>query len=176
MRKRQVVRVIGPSIAYIPLTRNVFTCVDADLASDLEKFSWYAIKSRSGFYAARTERVQGKIQVISMHRHLLGLGVGDSGIADHVHGETLQNRMAELRIVTPMQNQWNRAKSSLNTSGFVGVYYDIRGSRPDAKHYYAKIKVHKKQVYLGYFTSAEEAHEAYQEASRKYFGDFKRAA
>lgn len=174
IKKRQAVRVIGPSIAYIPLTRNAFACIDSHLADELERFSWYARKARNGLYAARTDRSVNKVQVVFMHRHLLGLGIGDSSFGDHLHGHTLQNRMAVIRVATPMQNQWNKAKSSLNTSGFVGVYYDSRGSSPDTKHYWSKIKVNKQQVYLGYFHTPEEAHEAYQNAANKYFGEFKR--
>jgi hypothetical protein len=36
----------------------------------------------------------------------------------------------------------------------------------------ARIKINKKTIYLGQFGSEKEAHDAYLEAARKYFGEF----
>jgi hypothetical protein len=44
--------VIGPSIAYIPLTRGQFSVVDREKAWILEKYSWRVKESSTGeFYA-----------------------------------------------------------------------------------------------------------------------------
>jgi len=38
----------------------------------------------------------------------------------------------------------------------------------------ARIKVGRKQTYLGNFKTEEEAHSAYVEAAKKYFGEYAR--
>ena len=86
---------------------------------------------------------------------------------DHINRNTLDNRKSNLRLCTFTENMRNRPKYATNTTGYRGVTYHKRD-----KMYQAQIKVNGKRLFLGYFTTAEEAHEAYKEASRLYHGDF----
>lgn len=99
--------------------------------------------------------------------HRLILDPRDSEIVDHKNGDTLDNRRSNLRIATRTQNMWNRKTNENNKVGLKGVTW-----RQDCHKYQAQIKVNKKNVFLGRFTTAIEAHKAYVEASRKYFGQF----
>ncbi len=50
--------------------------------------------------------IDGRTQ--SLHRWLLGLEVGDPRIADHVNRDQLDNRLSNLRVVTPTGSNMNR--------------------------------------------------------------------
>lgn len=82
---------------------------------------------------------------------------------DHINGNRDDNRISNLREATRSQNMENlRAAKSNNTSCFLGVSYMKRDGR-----YMSRIKVYGKQIFLGYFNTAEEAHMIYVEKKRK---------
>jgi hypothetical protein len=88
---------------------------------------------------------------------------------DHNNRNRNDNSWINLR---PANNSQNRANSKIyenNTSGFKGV--TLHGNK-----YQAQIQVNNKNIYLGRFNTAEEAHKAYCEAAEKYFGKFARTA
>ena len=78
---------------------------------------------------------------------------------DHINGDRLDNRMANLRLATYAQNQQNRSRDKRNKSGFTGVSWD-RGTQK----WRAKICIDRRQVHLGVFDTAEEAAAAYAAA------------
>ncbi|EMV7411631.1 HNH endonuclease [Enterobacter kobei] len=91
---------------------------------------------------------------------------------DHINGDKSDNRIANLRLCTPTQNRQNKTKYKNNKSGFKGVHFE---SSPRIKRpWRARIVVNKKAISLGNFMTKHEAHEAYQEAAKKYFGEFNR--
>lgn len=77
---------------------------------------------------------------------------------DHIDGNTINNHPANLRVVTRTINCRNTRKPSHNTSGYTGVSY-----RKDINRYRAYIKIDQKQISIGNFSTAYEAHEARQE-------------
>lgn len=78
---------------------------------------------------------------------------------DHIDGNPANNRRANLRSVTPEENQRNTKMRSDNTSGVVGVQY-----RKDTNKWRAYISVKSSQLNLGSFETMEEAIEARQAA------------
>ena len=91
---------------------------------------------------------------------------------DHINGDKSDNRISNLRICTINQNRQNKPKYKNNKSGFKGVYFE---SSPRIKNpWRARIVVNKKPISLGNFSTKLEAHKAYQEAAKKYFGEFER--
>lgn len=98
---------IGPSIAYIPLSRGQFALVDVDSLAIVGGKNWCARPDKNGYYAFRKLTRNGP--TVSMHRVLLGLEVGDPRMGDHKNpARTLDNRIANLRIATDSQNNANR--------------------------------------------------------------------
>lgn len=88
---------------------------------------------------------------------------------DHINGIANDNRIANLRLCTRMQNSQNRHKQSNNTSGYKGVSWESA-----RKKWRAQIRLNKKTRYLGLFQTKEAAYKAYCDASRKYFDEFSR--
>jgi hypothetical protein len=90
---------------------------------------------------------------------------------DHVNGNPVDNRFANLRLASASQNSANARRPVTNTSGFKGVHLNPTSTQK----WRAKITVNKVQVYLGYFDTKEEAGAAYMRAAQEHFGEFARA-
>ncbi len=88
---------------------------------------------------------------------------------DHINGDPSDNRLSNLRLATRSQNMANARKPITNTSGFKGVYYDRSRGK-----WAANIWKDKKNFYLGRYSTLQEAHAAYVNASKKHFGEFAR--
>lgn len=88
---------------------------------------------------------------------------------DHRDTDRANNRWTNLRLATNGQNLSNRGRQANNTSGFKGVGLDKRNGR-----WSATIQVDGKQMRLGKFDTASEAHAAYAVAARKHRGEFAR--
>lgn len=74
-------------------------------------------------------------------------------VIDHINGDRLDNRIANLRLVSGSQNGLNqKALSSRTASGCSGVYWS-----PKDRRWFAKIVVDKKQIHLGNHRTLEEA-------------------
>jgi hypothetical protein len=86
---------------------------------------------------------------------------------DHINGDKLDNRIANLRLADKSQNGANRGKQKDNTSGFKGVYWHKQN-----QGYAAEIRIKNKKHYLGIFDTAIAAHFAYRLAAVQCFGEF----
>lgn len=81
---------------------------------------------------------------------------------DHINGDQIDNRIANLREVTNQENQHNQCRPHYNnTVGFLGVSTSYGKWR-------ARIRVGARRVHLGTFDSPEAAHAAYLAAKRKF--------
>lgn len=144
----------------IHLMQNQAATVDEQDHAALAAHDWYALWSESTktFYAVRNAPHPEKLgtTLVQMHRVILGLNFGDPRLVDHIDKDTLNNRRANLRIVTPRQNGENRRDQSKHG---VGVYYEARMA---PKPYKAMVRVRGRNKHLGYFSTAEEARQARQ--------------
>lgn len=89
--------------------------------------------------------------------------------ADHINGDTLDNRRSNLRLCSRSQNTMNRGRSGVaNPTGF-------RGVRPAyAGKWIAVIREHKRSHHLGTFDNERDAAKAYDAAARRLHGEFAR--
>lgn len=85
---------------------------------------------------------------------------------DHINGVRDDNRITNLREVGRSQNRIN-SRSGYGKSGLYGAHWI-----ESAGKWYARIVVAGKQIYLGSFDSAQEAHETAVDASREYHGEY----
>lgn len=90
---------------------------------------------------------------------------------DHINGVRADNRIANLRLATPSQNQANAKKFSTNTSGYKGVSKTTNHGR---LIYKANIMKDGVPYRLGYFKDPRKAHEAYVKKAIELFGEFAR--
>lgn len=111
----------------------------------------------------------GKLRLRSHLVWLIHTGKWPSLQLDHIDGESSNDRIENLREVTGIQNLRNQERPrSTNTTGFRGVHRNQEG-----KPYRANLCIGRKQIFLGNFDSAEEAHEVYKAARlRLYKGEF----
>lgn len=146
----------------IKLTQGKFALVDSTDYKFLNQFKWTYL---SVGYAHRKVQRNNKIKTILMHRLIVG-----GAIVDHRDGNGLNNVRKNLRIATKSQNGYNRGKTRANSTGFKGVSHAHHLNT--SKKFYARIKVNKKQIFLGYFLTAKEAFEVYKKAALKHHKEF----
>lgn len=89
----------------------------------------------------------------------------DDMFVDHINGIKADNRIVNLRLATPTQNQYNKAATSFYPKG---VTWRNRLQKP----WQAKIRVNGTRYHLGSFETMEEAAEAYRKAALEHHGDF----
>lgn len=90
-------------------------------------------------------------------------GYMPSGELDHIDGDTLNNRILNLRDVSRSENNKNRSIPSNNSSGVIGVNWDKRTSK-----WVAGIKIDGNRIFLGRFSDISDAAIARKEAEKKY--------
>ena len=91
----------------------------------------------------------------------------DGYLVDHINTIKAYNRIANLRLATPTQNQYNKSGCGQYPKG---VTWRDRKSKP----WQAKIRVHGERRHLGSFATMEEAAEAYRQACIEYHEEFAR--
>lgn len=102
---------------------------------------------------------------VRMHRVILGLSRGDGITVDHINGNRLDNRKANLRVSNNSANQANRGAPSNNTSGYKGVTYHKR-----KRKWMACLEHMNKTYFLGYYENPESAALAYNRKAIEVFG------
>jgi hypothetical protein len=118
----------------------------------------------------RYVKISGKVYKCHRIAMLFQLGRWPS-IVDHINGNRLDNRIANLREVTQSQNRMNAATRSDSVSGRCGVKW-----KKHAAKWRAEIKIEGKAMHLGYFDSMADAIAARQSAESAVFGEFARKA
>lgn len=174
------------SMKLIPLTQDKFAMVDDADFDWLSSIKWWLKtedKKKGKYYAQRgiTNNANGKPSSRTMHREIMGV-TDPSIIVDHKDRNGLNNQRSNLRFATPFQSSIN--KSTTSASGYMGVYinnWNRKYTRKDGSigHYFgtnwrAQIKPfpNSKTLNLGTFSIKEDAAMAYDEAARKYHGEF----
>ena len=96
-------------------------------------------------------------------------GEWPKGDIDHINGDRLDNRWANLREATRSQNLGNSRMPSTNKSGFKGVSFDKRRGK-----LLAQITLDGVHYHLGRYDEIEDAMQAYRSALGGHFGRFAR--
>lgn len=151
----------------IPLTMNAFAIVDDDDYEKVAAFKWRCHVNRVGRvhrrYAVRTVYLGGRNSTLLLHRVLLS--PSPEMHVDHINGDGLDNRRANLRICTCSENLRNQRPRG--RSGFKGVTW--RGP-----NWAASLVIAGKHTHLGMFATAEEAARAFDRAAVANLGPFAR--
>ena len=163
-------------VVKIPLTKGYFAIVDIE-DSDLLKQKWHACFDAKyqggGAYKARghIKIKNGRLSPL-MHRvilsRMLGRPLNADETVDHINHDTLDNRRSNLRLASLSENTKHRHKRKDNTSGVVGVHFSANHNK-----WIATISINKREVYLGIFTTFDEAVHIRKQAENEYYGEFK---
>ena len=86
-----------------------------------------------------------------------------SKLIDHINGDSLDNRLSNLRLVTATENMWNvKQPLSTNKAGSRGVY-----QHRQTGNWVAAISINGKRRHLGVFPTQDAASLAYQQAAEQ---------
>lgn len=119
--------------------------VDDEFAH-LAHYSWLRRFVDGRIYAERTK------DSVLMHRVILGLARGDGLKVDHINGDGLDNRRANLRLATTAQNAQNQGARRASTSKHRGVSWSKTRQR-----WVAQATLNGRQHHLGRYHIEEEA-------------------
>jgi hypothetical protein len=143
-------------------------------APETGRFYWRASRgsAAAGTEAGNADRDGYRVICIAGVRHFAHRlawlhvhGEHPSREIDHRNGNRADNRIANLRESSRVQNARNATRR--NPSGFKGV-------RRNRRKWRAEICVNGRRIYLGNYSTAEQAAEAYDKAARLYHGEFAR--
>jgi hypothetical protein len=156
--KLRLSKVIVPTINedgtyYITATGGQQILVDAENYTELFNIRW--LINVQGY-------ATGSNTNINMSRYIMQYTGPD--FVDHINGNRIDNRRANLRICTPQQNSRNRTVSS-GTSKYVGV-------RKYGKKWNAIIKTDVELIVVGVYFLEINAAKARDVATKKYFGEY----
>lgn len=151
------------------------TLVDAADWRALKAYRWIAHSGRPGHIYAATIYTDGRANhrvkhTVRLHRFLMGATAGQ--IVDHINGDKLDNRRANLRLTDAAGNSKNARKRSGAGGGksrFKGLtFVAYSKSRPWKAFVYSDRVRH----YAGSYETEEAAARAYDELASRLHGEY----
>jgi len=142
----------------ITTAKGVKIIADAENYGILCNRSWCI---HNGYAVARIDK-----KVTRMHRFILSETLTANDVVDHINGNPLDNRKANLRICTSKENSRNARVGKNNKTGVTGVRKMKSGK------YHARICVDRKEVNLGFYDKFEDAVKARKIGEKKHFGEY----
>jgi hypothetical protein len=124
-----------------------------DEDAHLAEITWSLV---SKGYVARCVKIPGTRRNISyrLHRVIMGLEHGDERQVDHINRDKLDNRRANLRVVSARVQAQNCDARRGGTSKYRGVSLTVNGT------WNASAQVGRVKYHLGRFATELEAHRA----------------
>lgn len=156
-------RELFEAILNLDITGGVVLVDDADAAL-VTAHPWWAA---DGAGRTRYAITRGGIP---MHRLIMAAPKGVE--VDHVNGDGLDNRRANLRLATRAQNAKNRPAQNDCASPFKGVM--IRKGRNGGATFVVAIQQDRERMKIGAYPSEHAAARAYDAAAKLFHGKFAR--
>lgn len=165
----------------IPLSQGYSALVDQEDYETLLEYKWHVAKSPRTNYARRSTHIQERKDFFSltgdsmpthmaMHRFIKQYH-GPLKV-DHINGNGLDNRRANLRIGTGADNARNHGTTH-GSSKYKGVHWFKRRGLWTASIGITESGKSRKQI-IGYYDSEEDAGLAYDRKALELFGEFAR--
>jgi len=131
--------------------------VDDDDSAVISRGGWHRKVDKRGyaFVSGTGDKILARI--------ILGAKTGE--VVDHINGDTLDNRRANLRLTNWSGNARNKRGSG--TSGRKGVTFHKK-----AQKWQVQIRHMGIDIYLGLFEDLDAAARTYDDVANKLFGEF----
>jgi hypothetical protein len=125
----------------IKLSQGRYALIDDADYELVSKYKWHYLKI--GYAASKSS--------VGIYMHRLIQNPPKGMVVDHINGDTLDNRRANLRALSIRDNVNHRVRlNSNNTSGHRGISWH-------AGKWEARLMENRKNIYLGRFPSKEAA-------------------
>ena len=159
----------GYTYRKIDLGEAEWTILDAKDYYRFGNLKWTINGNGRKFYATRFVKIgPGKTKTLRLHREIMQ--APKDLLVDHRNCNTLDNRRENLRLATHSQNTCNsQIYKPRGSSKFRGVQF-----RKQKGRWVGIIYHNKKLIWLGTFDNEIEAAKAYDDAAKKYHGEFAR--
>ena len=138
---------------FIIIIKNTKILIDEE---DYNKISMFRIEITIGYPILNIEKRKVRLSRFLMNCNDPNLQV------DHINNIPLDNRKCNLRIVTHVQNNYNKTSRKNSSSKYIGVWFD------KSRNLWA-VRIKKK--FIGRFKTEIEAGKARDVATKKYFGE-----
>lgn len=168
MSVREIIVPIGPSIAYVPLTRGLFSLIDIEDVPLVEGKNWCAATKRGYKDTRSTAKAWIDGKMVSMHRILT---VSSLPMVDHANGNSLDNRDCNRRPCSASENNRNKGVMIRSASGVKGVYWNKK-----RRKWHSIISINGKNLTLGWFDNIEDASGVYYKKAVELAGEFARTS
>lgn len=152
----------------IDLFSEWFECKDGKLVWKKDTYRKHTVGKEAGSSNGRYLQVKLLGKKYMVHRVVFALHHGYMPeFIDHINGNTIDNRIENLREASAAQNNHNRSVSARNKSGVKGVSFCNQ-----MKKWKAQITLQYKQMHLGYFEMLSDAEAAVKTMREKLHGNF----
>lgn len=155
--------------------KNKFILIDDFNKEKFSKYNWSISGNyirASNYYGEDIEFINGrckKQKSLLLHRYLLD--AKNKQIVDHINGDTLDNRLSNLRLTDHKGNARNRVGSKSKKNNLPkGVY--LTGN--PVKKYRVRLQTRNKRYEGGSFSCLKDAALKYNDLAKKIFGEFAR--
>lgn len=122
---------------------------------------------REKFTSDNNGRYVGKVEGCQFYAHRVAWalyhGAWPGGEIDHINGDSLDNRLLNMRDVDRATNRRNAKLPKSNKTGTPGVCWAKNPGK-----WQAQIKYERRMIYLGQFDTLEEAVAVRKEAEKQY--------
>lgn len=135
--------------------------IDANMVNEVSKYHWKVV--RKG-YIMRSNK---NLPTMYLHWFVLNHTYSPEFLVDHINRIKTDCRSQNLRLVTAQQNAMNRSLQKNNTTGYVGVNYN-----PKIHRYNARIFLNDRAIYLGSSKDPIECAQMYNIASEILFMEY----
>ena len=103
---------------------------------------------------------RGRLMFLYVHGEL------PNPCVDHINGNSLDDRIENLREATVIENAWNHKKRKRTIDLPMGVRNMANGK------FQARISYKRKQLHLGVFDTPDEAKKIYEQKRKELYGEF----